>query len=926
MSNTEHEPIATGIPWLTHRAFRCIAGALVATILASATAFAQELAGTDQAAVRALAKQLALQPSRVDALLQGVGFPPTGFASGPAAGYQKWPTLRKLEAAYLAAAGKGESNGREFLRVFSRNLAAEHSNAVRFEPNLKVFFEESPDVRIEAEARQLDFSPRYVRPTSPPSRELQSLLLTLERYTSRAPGGLQSLMSACCQIPQEQIYRTLATSETSVEAMTRAIQNSAIPPALQEKIRRMLVHTADRVHAFRYDETFRHYLESGPTRYSSADTTVPDRFAGSGERATGVASVVDDVEFDRAITKVAEAAARNSGMSGESLQVLSAMGEGALSTGGSSTGGSSAGGGGNSQRYRAVSSTIGGGSGGSGGGGGGGGGGISFAKMSKSPRGFGGVVFGNELTDAVEPSLLRAVWARNEVEPGSRPTGRFDLVFDDGVVGYSSILPEDLVHAAYVLVYRGFGDDFPPLDARSEGVGLAGLDTNYGDTIGDTVARRFVVHPALDGLPAGYAAVEADALSFMVDPSFIVERMRQAGASEAEQTAASSWVGSNRGFFKITDAPLRIERRDDGYVDVLRSATGRHDESVRAVALLTTQTFSRDGEPQDEFVTPFYDAVTGLVAAFPAFKDLNNFAEAVAVARWTKMEGVSWDSIPAEAVPGLSRRSVVKRTDGSIALVGGQAAILEVIASVEGEATKLSQAARRPGELEAIGKSLSELRRERAAVTFAIWRLRVLEKTRESASQVAGSISTLQARIQSSNEQATRLRQEALPGYFGEELGPRLAALDAELTEVRKERSEARQTLSTLGTDRGDPATLSVEGKGRLATLESALEVAATEFWQAPSDSRAEEEASQEIRELREEIDLLWSEDPVEERKLRGRLRRLRREAQSLEETQEQLMDSSGARESWESWHWLHQRADRVLGEMVHAVAAGDSE
>ena len=144
---------------------------------------------------------------RIDATLAEFGFPPAGFEQGPSQRYRQWPSLRKLEAAYLSVVeADGPDSGKRFLRSFSRLVATNQTNAIRYEEALQEFFPEPDSTPIKESATKFRFS--LVKIPQQESPEIEKMLMTLERYAS-IPGGMQSLLLACCRLTQHQIYDIL---------------------------------------------------------------------------------------------------------------------------------------------------------------------------------------------------------------------------------------------------------------------------------------------------------------------------------------------------------------------------------------------------------------------------------------------------------------------------------------------------------------------------------------------------------------------------------------------------------------------------------------------------------------------------------------------------------------------------------------------
>lgn len=729
-----------------HLGFLPLVMVLLIFLMATISAFAQNPATKatpqDQEMLLALASQIS-GSERIDAMLKEFGFPPDGFAQGAAQGYRDWPELRKLQAAYRAAVlADGTSAGKKFLKSFSRLVASRYTNAIRYEKALQEFFPELENTAIHEKPEKINFSSEKTGDGLKLGPELTKILMTLEKYSGTIPGGMQSIMAYCClQTEEAVIYEILSTSESNKDAMIAALDRSKVPPELQEKIRRMLIHTAERFNSFKYEEMFKPYLS--PLDHSNNKELSGLEFFNPNPNiplpADLVKPSIDDINFDRAISELAKQVAKSTKVSDNAISTLPPMGSGTSSQNSTFY---------NSTFYNDVRNSVkppGGASPPPGWNP------RSFEVLSKGDGGFGGVVFGNEIRVKDTLKLIEINWVPDPVKESQDRKGRFDFHFSNGMTGYSRKFSEHLVYAAKLLVYDGFGPEYPPLNVgTNEGVGLAGVRVGTGFSypsfdngkISRLESGKFVVHPALLGLPIGNAAMEADALSFMASPDWIVEEMRKAGVSQTTANATRDWLNlkGKRGFFKIIDAPLEIRRIEDGSVDVIRQPAKDYSENHRTVALLTTQTFDFWGEQEDEFATPFYNVVPALVHTFDAFNQLNQFSEVFAIIRWAKRDNAKWIGNLSKPIQGQNLANVIGLPSGGLNLTEGMDAVLltqfrKFIKDVEKyQIDKINQAVSSNKEREKdaqrgrdIAAKLSAHRLEKLKYIFASKRLKELK-------------------------------------------------------------------------------------------------------------------------------------------------------------------------------------------------------
>lgn len=805
------------------RGFGLFAVVLLA-LATTQTAFSKAIDDQERAVLVRLAEEMAT-PDRTDELLAQLHFPPQGMVEGPTKDYNRaWPTLRKLEAAYSSAvAAGGEPGGAEFLRAFSRLVAVEQTNAIRYDPALRRYFPEPIDMPVDFKAPDLRYD---LQRTTNPSRagpQLRSILLTLSRYTGGLPGGLQSLMANCCKLDQEKIFEILRTSLTSEHALEEALVRSGVPPELKEKIRRMLSYASELTHALRYEEIFRPFIDPHEANFRSSASwqTQPGAFH---DQHANDAIIKMQEQLDNGIETLATKAAteneitlsRDGWFSGGSANPGAAVDTFGGIGGGSGGRSPSAW---NAERHRTIANSVTQEAGGSratrippplppGR--------AYFRTLARGGGGYGGVVMGNDISAPKLPKLKQIMWVRNgRSEPAA---GHFEFLFENGTTGYSNTFPEQMAAVARTLVYEGVGKTFPPVDSAGQGVGLAGVDKTIvpiylprieDGRVANTVARPFVVHPALDGTPVGYAAVAIDALTFIADEEWFSQRLRESGASEQVVEKAMKWRQAKKGFYKITDVPMQISRQADNLVRVFRPPIAKFGLEHRQAALLTTQTFTKkvnksgDGplfvEVVDpEFRTPFYDIVPSLTRSFDDFRQLNQFAAVFALVRHSRLNGAEWSGDIPTPKRGPSATWVRLLKDGSIQLLSTRdvsAALLAFVDGVEAHSRKLASQSAAP---DALSRTLVELSGHRlraleaamsARELFALAALENVDKDKQRK-----AIMTLGAKA----DEATKAQSEISKAMLDSDLGVAPKADFERLQQARKELDAARQTLGRL--------------------------------------------------------------------------------------------------------------------------------
>ncbi len=270
----------------------------------------------------------------------------------------------------------------------------------------------------------------------------------------------------------------------------------------------------------------------------------------------------------------------------------------------------------------------------------------SFSGVVASARGFGGVVFGNQVS--ADPNLPAPVWATWLDGEAEDSLGSLLFHFVDGserIAG--AISPED-VYIAHRLL---FVSEPPPVEP-GEAVGLVGLEArdDHFELVNDEVVasgRRFAVaiHPALADLDLGWAALMADAWP-IADEKLLETVGPRVEDSEAE--ALADWLANLPGNWKLIDVPLTVVG-ETGLLGVERTPDSEQTWPVtlRRQAFLAMQRF--EGELNETSLAgsdPFYPLVPALVRGCSDFRRLNDFAAVYALLRWARGEGAAFYGPP----------------------------------------------------------------------------------------------------------------------------------------------------------------------------------------------------------------------------------------------------------------------------------------
>jgi hypothetical protein len=731
----------------------------------------------DRIAMAELLGQMQGHPSRVEMALRQVGFSEQSLPPDARVTFRNWPDVRKLEYAYRSAvAAGGSAEGTSLLRAVARYIAAHWSNAIRSETHLSHYFPEPRSQPIDIANVRIRFSSTIAQDVAVPL-EISSVVKTITKYTAVTPGGIIAVMSACCRLPESASYRMLTESSDNSNALLRAIVHSPAPPRPSEKLNAAIQHVLERNSAFALEPTLKLSNRKLLDQVSANFSRVAAEGSGAATSANAFGSVSPS---GGAVGEMAAAALQAQSLTVRDGRVVRAAGGSAVGTLSGQTSFAEA----NKQQFdriaREASESQSGGAGGA-----------NPHQGSPRPKfgptvrvsrgGFGGVVFGNTISDPANRSVRSVSWIR-QTEYGGRNYGRYEFEFDDGTFATSALLPDDVARAAYDVVYNGVAKGGTPVDSTDDAIPLAGIDERVGvtglsfdeesNTISLFVARRFIVNPAIAGSRLAHSAVLADAYPFMLSADVVKRRVRRLEGAERLTDVVDRFFSRRKGNYKITDVTAEIEIGSDGYIDVIRTGDAyESDRSLRTSALISMVAFDDNGKCGgkcpviDEDVIGFYRLVPVLAAAFEPFRDLNDFAEALYLTRWAKFQSAVWRTQPSRVAPVSGRDAVIAHDDEvSLATWG---AVIELgrseLRELNTALLKMSQGVPRATEL---SNELASARNEVFASAGAFLELSVLEiaTSPEVRKSVSASAKEILIKSEVSYERLTNLSAELTAG------------------------------------------------------------------------------------------------------------------------------------------------------------------
>jgi hypothetical protein len=577
--------------------FVIIASLLVCWCLS--TAYGEILTSNKKRIVEELASAITAPPDRTNQILEEMGF--DGYqARFSYFDYERWPALRKIELAYFAAEEAQAGGGDLFLRKMSRIIATDHSRAISFDPVLKPYFADGsidPGVR-----KAIAFRIPSTVPSSLPPPEIRAAILAMEPHVSRLPGGAAGLMQVCCNVSPDKIYEILRHADSTGSALWTAIEIGEVPPETSERFKRLVERILESSRA----------MAMVPALKPPADTAGTEGTAGK-DKSTAAAhkayetaeEAINKAQNPPATPGVAPATSPSpnggpggSGPSGNAKRFQDVMNSARPGwTPGSVTS--------PSPPWRP-----------------------SFSFMRSSPRGLGGVLFGNKISVGIDKAPRVLTWV-----PDSPDTalGRFDVVMENGDIVPTRMMRSDDAALAFELISKSD----PPLgvdDSQAVGLGSVTLFTSRDTRF------PFVVNPVLYGTDIGTSILLADVVQ-EAPPRIYLPALSKADVPPEVMMPAVEWFSGDWGYYKITDAPLTVLVRE-GLLTVERTKEGDHfKDSLRTKAFLAFQacpSIIEDMKPCDlpESATTFYEALPVLTASFPEFERLNRFAETVAILRW----------------------------------------------------------------------------------------------------------------------------------------------------------------------------------------------------------------------------------------------------------------------------------------------------
>jgi hypothetical protein len=289
-----------------------------------------------------------------------------------------------------------------------------------------------------------------------------------------------------------------------------------------------------------------------------------------------------------------------------------------------------------------------------------------FTVMASSFRGFGGVVFGNEVKADVGSARPFSIFIEETDTPGLVTVWCHFL--DGSMAGLPNVRAAD-AYAAAEIYYPSQPHVSSP--NPGEGVGLVGVEDAVPyvecETFEDALRRgkqfNVVMHPALEDLDLAWSALTVDTAP--IEPEVLVQKSKRRKHPSAEPASEAierlfnsleSQTEISLGTWKVVDVPMTISRKGN-VLSISRTAGGTPDfpEGLRKEAFLEMRNMTvskvqalliniygdaalSTNEYDLDFANEFYRLLPILTRVSIDYAVMNRFAPVLAFFRWARSQ------------------------------------------------------------------------------------------------------------------------------------------------------------------------------------------------------------------------------------------------------------------------------------------------
>lgn len=601
----------------------------------------------------------------VESILSELGFnaDALGDSAITATDFAALPDAHKLRLAYLSTNASEPGSGDTLLREVMLATAKRNVEIIVDPIFVEAIVKNNDFVDIVGSGQELANSvnryaskrvfsfgtPSNETLAEPLPSEARRIIRSIVIHTPRTPSGMIEAILACCGLGAHEAMELLLKERTIDAVLERAIRDGTIPESIALRISELIQHSRQTNYAVEFDDVIQELLndassiEDHPNPFGEV---ISRRLIGLSEQATEIDPVsiaVQEIAGDSpppALNQLSQAgidvpstkshnAARGaySSFVARSYNVWPTRNDRSPGTGPAS------------------------------------GGGLSFAAVTKSAGGFGGVVLGSEITSETPAAPVYFEWYPTEVTTSDTDErlGVFIVEFDDQSHATTSLIRETHAFAAIRAVFDGVPGVINALDTENrDAVGLVGyLYPDRGPPAGrdkvlnlesgvvtvfstdrdlERKVARFVVHPAITGLQLSDDALLLDALPFMTN---LIPQL------SVLQPGLQSWQPPGRGTYKFTDVPTSVWLLKNNVLQLRRTVLPDDlptwSTELREVSFIGFQAYRYSDQrqliPMPTEVPPFYEQTPLLIDACPNFRRLNEFSQVLAYLRWLKTEG-----------------------------------------------------------------------------------------------------------------------------------------------------------------------------------------------------------------------------------------------------------------------------------------------
>lgn len=395
------------------------------------------------------------------------------------------------------------------------------------------------------------------------SSNLKKQILTISKYTeSGALGGTRGVLKHKFGLLDDEVYDILRNSKSSQEAMEMGLSKSSVPPSHEERLRNVCNDIQEKYEGARQDKVMNEVTNKEIlTEHPNNPKKISKDFQEH-----------DKLPYSASKPSESSVKTRYKSFVKSNYPTTSAR---------------------------------------------------KFSSMKGVRGGFGGVIFGNEVTDNTNlPKITVMKYIPNDYSTSeNQQTGTLEFVFSDGTeYAEYGVLAEDVL-AAHEIIYS---TDY----SLGDGIGLAGIENSIS-YLDSTRRWEAVIHPSIANLDLGWAALLADALPIASNE---IISQSEISCNQNDKSMLFLWLSILMpSTWKIIDVPISISNKNNSLI-VQRSDIKGKD--IIANAYITMQGFHSNDENAEEEM--FYELVPCLSSGIYEYNRLNNFAKTFALMRWAK--------------------------------------------------------------------------------------------------------------------------------------------------------------------------------------------------------------------------------------------------------------------------------------------------